>query len=280
MLRVEDIDTPRVVPGALESILDDLRWLGLDWDEGPDVGGPCDPYVQSARTARYDQAIARLEADGQVYSCDCSRAEIARVASAPHGEEGPIYPGLCRTASATRSFRRPPAIRLRTGHHILAFEDLVHGPIQEDLASQAGDFVLRRGDGIFSYQLAVVVDDLAMGITDVVRGADLLSSTARQIALAERLGGVPPRFAHAPLVIGPEGSRLAKRAPGVALRDHRENGTDPRIVVALLARILGLGEPHAQRIEPRDLIDRFAWNRIRRSPVAVDARELVVVGES
>ena len=272
-MRVEDIDTPRVRPGSEERILQDLRWLGLDWDEGPAPGGPATPYHQSQRIALYDAALARLEAAGLVYPCDCSRKEISQAASAPHaGEEGPIYPGTCRArVPHDRAFRRPPAYRLALPTEApVSFVDRVHGPQQVELSAQVGDFVLRRGDGIYAYQLAVAVDDDAQGVTEVVRGADLLSSTARQIFLLRALGATPPSYAHAPLVIGVDGQRLAKRARGVPVRDHREAGEDPRVLVAKLARALGLAELGETKLWPADLVERFSWERIPRGPIVVD----------
>jgi glutamyl-tRNA synthetase len=255
VMRVEDLDGPRVVPGAEAEQLDDLRWLGLDWDEGPDVGGPHAPYRQSERTDRYVAALDALAARDLVYWCDCSRAEIARVASAPHaGDEGPRYPGTCRPHGLRpRAFRRPPAVRLAVPPGAVVVDDALQGPIRQDVAAAVGDFVLRRGDGVFAYQLAVVVDDLAMGVTHVVRGADLLGSAPRQALLARLLGGTPPRTAHGPLLLAPDGTRLAKRAHGVALRDHRAAGTAPGDVVAALATRLGL--PPARH--PRELVAGF-----------------------
>src|SRR5262249_1749283 len=161
VLRIEDLDEDRVVPGATEAILDDLQWLGVEWDEGPDVGGPVGPYVQTARKLLYEAALAELARQGLVYACDCSRAEIARAArapSAPHaGDEGPRYPGTCRElATLGRTFRRPPAMRLRVPRDArIAFDDRIFGPIEEDVFETTGDFVIRRGDGVFAYQLAV-----------------------------------------------------------------------------------------------------------------------------
>jgi glutamyl-tRNA synthetase len=242
VMRVEDIDGPRVVAGGEARQLDDLAWLGLDWDEGPDVGGPHAPYRQSERGVAYEAALARLEADGRLYRCDCSRAEIARVASAPHaGDEGPRYPGTCRAfGMRERTWKRPPAIRLAVPPGVVHVDDALQGAVDEDVAARVGDFVLRRGDGVWAYQLACVVDDLAMGVTEVVRGADLLESTARQVVLARLLGGPPPAFAHVPLVVAPDGARLAKRAGGVTIRDHREAGRSPADVVRMLAATLGL----------------------------------------
>jgi len=242
VLRVEDIDTPRVVTGSEARQLDDLRWLGLDWDEGPDVGGPAGPHRQSERSARYEDALSRLAARDLLYRCDCSRAEIAAVASAPHaGEEGPRYPGTCRDLGMReRAWKRPPAIRLRVREGTITVDDLLQGRLVQDVAREVGDFVLKRGDGVYAYQLACVVDDLAMDVTEVVRGVDLLGSTPRQVLLAELLGGRAPIFAHVPLVVAADGARLAKRAPGVTVRDHREAGRQPGDVIALVAQMLGL----------------------------------------
>lgn len=270
VLRIEDIDTPRVVPGSEARILEDLRWLGLDWDEGPDVGGDFGPYRQSERTVLYEQAIERLETAGLVYPCDCSRAEIVRASSAPHpGEEGPVYPGTCRHLAAQRTFRRPPALRLRVPDGELLVDDALHGPRASRVAAESGDFVLQRGDGLFAYQLAVVVDDLAMGITEVVRGADLLSSTPRQVLLATMLGGKPPSYAHAPLVVSEDGSKLAKRARGVAVRHHREAGEDPGHLVATIARAIGLARDDEQALSPSELVERFDWGKVRKGPVPI-----------
>jgi glutamyl-tRNA synthetase len=274
VLRVEDLDTPRVVTGALERQLDDLRWLGLDWDEGPDLGGDFGPYRQSQRGETYERALEKLASQGLLYFCDCSRAEIARSASAPHvGEEGPRYPGSCRDHGlAERPWTRPPAIRLRVPPGRVRLTDRFLGEVEQDVDATVGDFVLRRGDGVYSYQLAVVVDDLAMQIRDVVRGADLLGSTPRQILLARLLGGIPPSFAHAPLVVDAVGERLAKRARGVVLADHRRAGHSPGAIVALLARTLGLvadGEG-GDDLRPEDLLGAGRLEKLRgRSTAAL-----------
>jgi glutamyl-tRNA synthetase len=260
VLRVEDIDRPRVVPGVEARQLDDLRWLGLTWDEGPDVGGPHAPYRQSERSAHYEAALARLAAEDLLYRCDCSRAEIAAVASAPHaGDEGPRYPGTCRDLGmAERAWKRPPAIRLRVPSGTIVDDDALQGTIRQDVAAEVGDFVLERGDGIYAYQLACVVDDLAMGITEVVRAVDLLASAPRQVLLARLLGGTAPAFAHVPLVVAPDGSRLAKRDAGTTLRERRAAGAAPADVVAALGALLGLpaiGDPAdlARTFDPRAL---------------------------
>ena len=235
VLRVEDIDTPRVVAGSTERILEDLRWLGLDWDEGP--------FFQSERGALYEGALEALARLGRVYPCDCSRAEIARVASAPHAGEEIVYPGTCRGLDPARPMKRPPALRLAVPPGVVTFVDGVQGRVEQDVAASVGDFVLRRGDGVYAYQLVVVVDDLAMAITDVVRGDDLASSTPRQLLLAELLGGAPPRYHHLPLVLDAQGNRLAKRTPGAHVRALREAGVRSEAIVDELSRALGL--PHA-----------------------------------
>jgi len=244
VLRVEDLDPPRVVRGAEERILEDLRWLGLDWDEGP--------VRQSERGAIYEEAIARLAAQGLVYPCDCSRAEIARVASAPHPGEEAVYPGLCRDLDPSRPMKRQPALRVRVPDVEVAYDDGALGRVTQRLAREVGDFVVRRGDGVFAYQLAVVVDDVSMGITDVVRGADLVGSTPRQIWLARVLGAEPPRYAHVPLVVGADGARLEKRTRGAMVRELRGAGVAPERVVGELAHGLGLAPTNAP-LTPADL---------------------------
>jgi glutamyl-tRNA synthetase len=249
VLRVEDLDTPRVVLGSRARIEDDLAWLGLDWDEGPPPlgvegagSGPHAPYVQSLRGARYEEALDRLLRDGLVYPCDCSRAEIARVASAPHAGEELVYPGVCRDKDPKRVFKRDPALRLRVPDGaIVSFDDRLRGPVEQDVARTVGDFVLRRGDGVFAYQLACAVDDALMQIDLVVRGDDLLASTPRQLLLM-RLLEMPhaPAYAHVPLVVAPSGERLAKRSPGATVRDLRAHGTRVEDVIGELARGLGL----------------------------------------
>jgi glutamyl-tRNA synthetase len=264
ILRVEDIDTPRVVAGSETRQLDDLRWLGLDWDEGPDVGGALGPYRQSERAAYYEAALAQLAGLGVLYLCDCSRAEIAQSASAPHaGDEGPPYPGTCRRfGMGVRDWKRPPAVRLAVPERTITVTDAVQGVVTQDLAREVGDFVLKRGDGVYAYQLAVVVDDLEMGITEVVRGVDLLSSAPRQALLAELLGGTPPAWLHVPLVLAADGSRLQKRSPSHTLAEARASGGSPQAVLARLAHTLGLGG--AERADlPAALIDGFDLAALR-----------------
>jgi glutamyl-tRNA synthetase len=279
LMRVEDLDGPRVRPGLEARILEELRWLGLDWDEGPDVGGPAGPYRQSERLPRYAAALERLREAGRAYPCFCSRAEIAAASQAPHGpsDEGPRYPGTCRGLPAAevarRAAARRPAWRLAVDPGPVAFEDGVHGPRAHDVAAEVGDFVIARADGIPAYQLAVVVDDAAMGVTDVVRGDDLLSSTARQLLLYQALGLPAPRFAHVPLVVGEDGARLAKRHGARSLGELREAGADPAAVAGLLAALSGLA-PEGARATPRELVAGFTLRKIPRAPAVLRAGAL------
>ncbi|MBK6692778.1 MAG: tRNA glutamyl-Q(34) synthetase GluQRS [Myxococcales bacterium] len=247
VVRMEDLDPPRVVPGAALRILQDLQWLGLDWDEGPAASageaerGPHGPYVQSLRSSHYEAAIAELTEKGLVYPCDCSRAEIARVASAPHAGEELVYPGTCRDRDPARPMKRAPALRVRVPRRTIAFDDALRGHVEQDLA-EISDFVLMRGDGVFAYQLAVLVDDVAMKITDVIRGDDLLSSTPRQLWLAEALGLAQraPRYMHLPMVTDASGQRLEKRSRGSSIAMLRDAGVAAEEVLGALAHALGL----------------------------------------
>ena len=262
VMRMEDIDRPRVVPGAAEAILADLRWLGLDWDEGPDVGGPSAPYVQSERATRYAEAAALLQTQGLVYPCTCSRKDI-QDASAPHGVEGlgRRYPGICRESPSHPD--RPAALRFRMPEPPPSFVDGLHGEV--DTRAWGGDFVVRRGDGLWAYQLAVVVDDATMGVTEVVRGDDLLPSTPRQIALFAALNLPVPRFFHLPLVLGGDGQRLSKRHGAAAIAELRSAGLTPEQVVGGLAHGLALVD-RAIPVAARALIDADL-GRIPRDPI-------------
>lgn len=261
-LRVEDLDRPRVRPGATEQMLADLRWLGLDWDEGPDVGGPYAPYTQSERQAVYEAHLQRLDKTGLIYPCYCSRAEIARAASAPHGEEGPRYPGTCRHLSAAQRRQheaegRRPSLRFRVpDERVIRFSDLLAGQQSQQVQQAVGDFIVRRSDGIFAYQFAVVVDDGLMRINQVVRGLDLLSSTARQILLFETLGFLVPTFAHVPIWLDSTGQRLSKRVQSAGLEPLRAGGASAERVVGQLAASCGLVEP-GEAISTKRLAERY-----------------------
>jgi glutamyl-tRNA synthetase len=242
VLRVEDLDPPRVAAGSEARILDDLAWLGLDWDETAPR--------QSTRAGSYEAALARLAAAGLVYPCDCSRAEIARAASAPHAGEETVYPGTCREADAAREMKRAPAWRVRAADVTVAYDDGAVGRVEQNIARAVGDFVVRRADGVFAYQLAVVVDDAEQGITDVVRGADLVASTPRQIWLARTLSLPVPRFTHVALVVASDGQRLEKRTRGTTVRELRSVGFPPEAILGELAFGLGLTPSPAAATAP------------------------------
>ncbi|HEX8385916.1 MAG TPA: tRNA glutamyl-Q(34) synthetase GluQRS, partial [Rubricoccaceae bacterium] len=231
VLRVEDLDGPRVVPGATERQTDSLRRLGLDWDAGPDVGGPDGPYRQSERGPVYDAALRGLAAAGRLFACRRSRRDLAALATAPHGpDDGPPYPADWRTPPLTRDELdglTDAAVRFRVAPGLVRFHDRVQGDITENVAEAVGDVILRRRDGVVAYQLAVVVDDAAMGVTEVVRGADLLSSTARQIQLVEALGASVPAYAHVPLLVGPSGEKLSKRDGALGVPALLDAGVAP-----------------------------------------------------
>jgi glutamyl-tRNA synthetase len=261
VMRVEDLDPGRSRVEHIRSQLDDLRWLGLDWDEGPGVGGEFGPYLQSERHALYSVALQRLHDQGLTYPCFCTRREIAAAASAPHAEddEGPPYSGRCAALSvnAISESDRPAALRLRVPVRELDFEDGVAGRQTYRPHLETGDFVVRRKDGVASYQLAVVVDDAAMRITHVVRGADLLSSTARQLLLYEALGLQPPVWIHVPLLLGSDGERLSKRHGAVSIREYRESGAEPARLVGWLAASCGLAAA-GEEITATQLLPRFS----------------------
>jgi len=264
VLRIEDTDLERSTAEMVDGILQGMRWLGLDWDEGPDVGGPFAPYAQSQRGALYEAALAELARRDLVYLCDCSRAEVARVASAPHaGEEGPRYPGLCREQGMReRAWKRPPAVRLRVPPGPVTIHDRFQGELTQDVAQAVGDFVLKRGDGVYAYQLAVVVDDAAQGVTDVVRGADLLDSTARQIYLQQLLGYATPRYLHVPAAVNAAGEKLSKQTGALPI-----GSAQPETV--LKRALVFLDQAPPETLGARELLD---WARRNWHPERIPAR--------
>ncbi len=272
ILRIEDIDSPRVKPWARQATLDDLHWLGLDWDEGPDIGGPHAPYVQTERMPRYRDVLDRLIAAEAVYPCDCSRSEIAAAASAPHEAiDGPIYPGRCRQRTSRDASALDPttfAWRFRTRDREVLWTDQVAGAQACNMANALGDFIVAKGDGTPAYQLAVVVDDHDMGVTEVIRGRDLIPSTFRQLELLELLNWLPPRYLHVPLMIGSDGRRLAKRHGDTRVRWFREAGLAPEQLWGYLAWTAGLiGE--LRSIGPAELIAAWQLDRLSSQPTIV-----------
>jgi glutamyl-tRNA synthetase len=264
VLRIEDLDRSRVRSGAGERMLFDLRWLGLDWDEGPDIGGPYAPYIQSDRQEIYTTYLQRLLDKGLIYPCYCSRAEIARAASAPHGNEGPRYPGTCRylTQAQRRQHEaqnRRPSMRFRVDdERTVTFTDLLVGPVEQQVQQTVGDFIVCRSDGIFAYQFAVVVDDALMHINQIVRGVDLLQSTARQILLSEALGFQVPTFAHVPLLLDEHGKRFSKRTQSAGLEPLRMARTTPEQVVGQMAAECGLVD-RGEQLSARELAQRYKY---------------------
>lgn len=268
ILRMEDLDLPRVKSSSRGQIIKDLRWLGLDWDEGPDIGGPAAPYEQSARNPQYQQAFQQLLDQDLIYPCYCSRKDIQQAASAPHADEyGPIYPGTCRnplkrTAIKLRHPGKAAAWRYRVPDRTIEFEDRVVGHTHQSLKREVGDFVIKRADGLFAYQLAVVVDDGMMGMTDVVRGADLLDSTARQIELFEALGYPVPSFWHVPLMLDDTGTRLSKRDGADSLDVSKQQGKNADAVLGYLAFSVGLIDEE-QAISTQELFQGLTLERLR-----------------
>ena len=266
VLRIEDLDPRTQGNDYAQALIDDLRWLGLDWDEGP--------FYQSTRGAIYNETIDTLTADGLTYPCYCTRAQL-HAASAPHASDGTyVYPGTCRTLTneqrAERAKTRAPAVRLMVpavddpaGR--VSLVDLVQGPYSEGLAHDCGDFLIRRSDGVVAYQLAVVVDDALMGVTQVVRGRDLLGSAARQSYLYRLLGYDPPTFGHVPLLVAEEGRRLSKRDGDLDMASLRAADVAPERIVGRLAHAVGLAGAH-EDASPQKLVERFSWEALAAHP--------------
>ncbi|MEM7360897.1 MAG: tRNA glutamyl-Q(34) synthetase GluQRS [Pseudomonadota bacterium] len=230
LLRIEDLDTPRCVPGSAEQILRDLEWLGLDWDG--------EVVYQSKRQSLYQVAMAELQDQQLLYPCFCSRKDIREASSAPHSAPG-VYPGTCTSLTPReideKSALKPAATRIRVADEVVQFDDGCLGAQYQSLASEVGDFVIKRADGLFAYQLAVVVDDLEQGISSVVRGADLIDSAARQIYLFEKLGADAPHYWHVPLMLDEEGNRMAKRDGSESARAWRAAGKNGEQLVGKMA---------------------------------------------
>ena len=279
LLRIEDIDSPRVKPWARQATLDDLRWLGIDWDEGPDSqpgraeGDDRMMYVQTQRLQRYQQVLSSLIEDQTVYPCVCSRSEVAQAASAPHEAsmqalEGPIYPGTCRDKRFVLQTNRDAekfAWRWKFQSDEIVWQDGLKGMLSARPDQQLGDFVVARSDGTPAYQLAVVVDDHDMHVTEVVRGDDLLCSTYRQLAILKHLGWTPPNYFHVPLIVGSDGRRLAKRHGDTRLSAFRQQGVTAERLIGYLAWTLNLQERPIP-IRANDLIGRLDWKKLSTEP--------------
>ena len=265
LLRIEDLDTQRCPRSYADAIVDDLAWLGLAAD------GPTPPVYQSDRSEIYQRYFDELSRRGLVYPCFCSRSQL-HAASAPHTSDGNvIYPGTCRDLTAAqiaeKRKKKAPAYRVRVPDEEITFLDGCMGPHTENLLRDCGDFYLRRADGVFAYQLAVVVDDARMGVTEVVRGSDLLSSTARQLYLYRLLGLQAPTFAHCPLLLAPDGRRLSKRDGDQSLENLREKYTAQEIV-GKLAYAYGL-QPEPSPCTPESLIPGFSWAKVPKQDVCL-----------
>jgi len=269
VLRIEDLDIARCPRRYAEQMEEDLRWLGLDWDMGPGTGGPDEPYYQSERTGLYQAAREKLEGMGLVYPCFCTRGEL-HAASAPHRSDGQVlYAGTCRNLTpeeiAEKSRSRAPALRLRVPEETWGFTDGHMGDYAENLARDCGDFLLCRSDGLFAYQLAVVVDDAAMGVTEVVRGVDLLDSTPRQLYLYHLLDLTPPAFYHVPLLLASDGRRLSKRDADAGLDDLRYRCSAEEIL-GKLAYLAGFN-PSAEPKSAKQLLQDFDWEKVSREDI-------------
>jgi len=323
IMRIEDLDSPRIKAGVAEKMLGDLKWLGFEWDEGPGAtekgqfqgsvdgnGAVLDPltpdslrssrpsppqgerglrsYVQTERREFYRGVFERLLKLGAIYPCVCTRGDIAAAQSAPHaGEHELRYPGTCRgrfsekeiaafAAGGLGANGRAPAWRLKVEPEEIAFEDLLLGRCVANPYAEVGDFIVAKGPDNPAYQLAVVADDIDMKVNEVVRGDDLVPSTARQLLLYRLLGGTPPRYGHAPLIVGPDGMRLAKRHGEARVAEYRSRGMTAERMVGVLGRWSGLEVRGDCAL--RDLIPLWGWERVRRERVVLTAGMLGELG--
>ena len=271
VLRIEDLDAMRCPRSFADLLEADLAWLGLSADEGGSAGGPAGPYYQSERADLYRYYYDRLAGMGLVYPCFCTRSQL-HAASAPHRSDGQVvYPGTCRGLTpeqvAEKSRIRPPAWRVMVPDEEITFTDGHLGRYTENLAADCGDFIVRRADGGFAYQLAVVVDDALMGVTQVVRGADLLSSTPRQLWLYRTLGLPAPEFYHLPLLLAPDGRRLSKRDGDQSL-EHLQAKYTPEQIIGKLAWVCGLTDT-PDPCRPAELVDGFSWEKVPRQDICL-----------
>lgn len=270
ILRMEDLDQNRCRPEYAGQMEQDLHFLGLNWDEGGSPGGTHGPYSQHERTQWYQAQLKKLEEQGLVYPCFCTRAEL-HAAEAPHASDGEfIYNGRCRALSPGEIKKcmevRTPALRLHVPQETICFNDGHYGRVCQNLATECGDFILCRSDGVFAYQLAVVADDAAMGITQVVRGRDLLSSAPRQLFLYRLLGFKPPEFYHVPLLLSADGRRLSKRERDLGLGELIARGFTAQDLIGRLAYLAGLLE-RPEPVTARELIPLFSWDKVVREDI-------------
>lgn len=270
LLRLEDLDKPRCPAAYAHGVMEDFRWLGLDWDN--------EPVWQSRRDEWYEECLGRLAARGLLYPCFCTRRQLHATpvpapteASAPHGKS-PVYAGTCRALTSAqqaqrRAEGRKEAVRVRVPDEVWSFSDGHFGPYAENLAESCGDFILRRSDGLYAYQLAVVADDGAMGVNEIVRGRDLLPATPQQLWLQEMLGFPHPHYAHVPLLVAPDGRRLSKREGDLSLKQLSKR-MSPKELVGKLAVSAGILD-HFAPISPEELIDEFDWERVKREDIVI-----------
>lgn len=266
VFRIEDLDGPRVRAGGDVAAVEDLHWLGIDWDT-------TQPH-QSTRIAEYQAAAHQLLAGGKAFACTCTRKDIEQAASAPHAEDGAsIYPGTCRGKYATladaQATGKPASIRFIMPDEVVGFTDQFAGRNQWNVANELGDFVILKADGTSAYQLAVVMDDVAAGVTAVVRGDELLTSTPRQILIYRALGLADkiPHYWHLPMIVGEDNRRLAKRHGDIKLSHLRDQGVPTGRVLALLARWLGVEDVGETVDDVWNLVDRFDLNRLSHEPI-------------
>ena len=282
VMRVEDLDAQRSRPEFVQANLEELRWLGVSWDEGPDVGGAYGPYLQSERFGLYERALGTLHTRDHLFECYLSRKDVQGVASAPHGA-GAVYGAAQRRLNEQVKAQKQregkaPSLRFLVEPQTLSLHDDLLGHVTVNPA-ESGDFVVRRADGAWAYQLAVVVDDIAMNISHVLRGDDLLPSTGAQLLLYRALGAEPPTFAHVPLLLDTDGARMAKRKGSLTLTALREAGVRPERVVGWLAYSLGLlREPLEAHAD--DFTETFKLSDVPREAFRLEDKYLAWLYES
>ncbi len=273
VLRIEDLDTARCRPEYTAQLLDDLRFLGLTFDEGEGIGGNHTPYRQSLRSNFYEDCLQKLQDAGEIYPCYCSRDEL-HASNAPHASDGRVlYNGACRnlTEAERLSKTRKPAFRLKAMEEDVSFVDILYGPQTFNVKREWGDFVVRRSDGLFAYQLAVVADDIAMGVNQVVRGADLLTSVAPQIQLYRFFDAPPPQFCHIPMLIAPDGRRLSKRDRDLDMGVLRDRSVSPEALIGYLLYKCGVLETN-KAISLKEAVCEFSLSNVCRQEIVIDVQ--------